>query len=147
MRRLVVFAVALLVPAFAVACGGGEERTTAPSDQGGVQETDTGPQETEPGTTEETETGATETGGGGEGEGDPEAGREVFTSAGCGGCHTYEPAGTSGTVGPNLDEAQPSYEDARAQIEAGGGGMPAYEGDLSEEEIANVTAFVTQSGR
>ena len=137
--------VALLVPLIAVACGGGEERTTAPSDQGGVQETDTGPQETEPGTTETG--GETETGEGEEGEGDPEAGKEVFASAGCGGCHTYEAAGTSGTTGPNLDEAQPSYDEARTQIEKGGGGMPAYEDQLSEEEIANVTAFVSQSRR
>jgi cytochrome c oxidase subunit 2 len=35
----------------------------------------------------------------------PAAGKEVFTgSAGCGSCHTLAAAGTSGTVGPNLDE-------------------------------------------
>ena len=29
-------------------------------------------------------------------------GKAVFISSGCGACHTFEPAGTSGTIGPNL---------------------------------------------
>ena len=36
------------------------------------------------------------------------AGRQVFLSAGCGGCHTLGDAGASGRVGPNLDAARPS---------------------------------------
>ena len=35
------------------------------------------------------------------------AGKEVFESAGCVGCHTLADAGATGTVGPNLDEAKP----------------------------------------
>jgi mono/diheme cytochrome c family protein len=31
------------------------------------------------------------------------AGKSVFTSAGCAGCHTFAAAGASGTIGPNLD--------------------------------------------
>jgi cytochrome c553 len=40
-------------------------------------------------------------------EGNAEAGREVFLSGAqppCGNCHTYEAAGTTQTLGPNLDE-------------------------------------------
>ena len=33
-------------------------------------------------------------------------GKEIFT-ANCGGCHTLADAGTTGTVGPNLDQAKP----------------------------------------
>ena len=40
--------------------------------------------------------------------GDAAAGKEVFASAGCAGCHTLADAGSTGTVGPNLDEAKPS---------------------------------------
>lgn len=29
---------------------------------------------------------------------------QIFTAGGCGGCHTFAPAGTNATVGPNLDE-------------------------------------------
>ena len=39
-------------------------------------------------------------------EGDAAAGEQVFASAGCGGCHTLSAAGATGTVGPNLDDAQ-----------------------------------------
>ncbi len=36
--------------------------------------------------------------------GDPVAGKAVFASAGCGGCHMFTPAGATGTVGPDLDK-------------------------------------------
>ena len=37
--------------------------------------------------------------------GDPAHGKELFASAGCGGCHTLADAGSTGTTGPNLDDA------------------------------------------
>src|SRR6266480_4134432 len=36
--------------------------------------------------------------------GDPAAGKKLFTSEGCTGCHTYGPAGSHGTIGPDLDK-------------------------------------------
>ena len=63
----------------------------------------------------------TETGGAAS-EGDSRKGKEIFASAGCGGCHTYGPAGSSGTVGPNLDDANVAAEQAAAQVKNGGGG-------------------------
>jgi mono/diheme cytochrome c family protein len=89
------------------------------------------------------ETGATETGA--QPQGDPEAGRQVFDSAGCGGCHVLEEAGSSGTVGPSLDETQASFEQVVEQVRNGGGGMPAFGDRLSDEEIDNVAAFVVES--
>src|SRR5207249_1293015 len=41
--------------------------------------------------------------------GNPTAGKKVFLSAGCTGCHTLKDAGSNGTVGPNLDDAKPPY--------------------------------------
>src|SRR5258708_9978629 len=35
--------------------------------------------------------------------GDPAAGKALFVANGCGGCHTYTPAGSTGKVGPDLD--------------------------------------------
>jgi mono/diheme cytochrome c family protein len=32
-------------------------------------------------------------------------GKAIFTSAGCGACHTFTPAGTSAKIGPDLDTA------------------------------------------
>src|SRR5476651_261170 len=35
--------------------------------------------------------------------GDPTAGKAVFASAGCTACHTFKPAASTGTIGPDLD--------------------------------------------
>ena len=98
--------------------------------------------------TEPTESGATDTsqqgdtgGGGGGGGGDAAAGQEVFV-ANCGSCHTLEAAGTTGNVGPNLNDSSFDQGAVEEQVAQGGGGMPAFEGQLSEEEIQNVAAFV-----
>ena len=86
----------------------------------------------------------TDGGEGGSGGGDAAAGEAVFT-ANCGSCHTLEEAGTTGTVGPNLDESTLDLDAVVTQVEEGGGGMPPFGGQLSEEEIANVAAFVVAS--
>ena len=31
-------------------------------------------------------------------------GQQIFTAAGCAGCHTFGPANSTGTIGPNLNE-------------------------------------------
>lgn len=72
-------------------------------------------------------------------------GKSIFASAGCGGCHTLAAAGSSGTVGPSLDEAQPSLELAIDRITNGQGGMPAFKGQLSEEQIEAVATFVAEN--
>jgi cytochrome c551 len=90
-----------------------------------------------------TESGATDTGEQGDngGGGDLAAGEEIFV-ANCGTCHTLTAAGTSGTVGPNLDDSSFDQGAVEEQVAQGGGGMPPFEGRLSEEEIRNVAAFV-----
>jgi mono/diheme cytochrome c family protein len=75
--------------------------------------------------------------------GDATAGKAVFASAGCGGCHALADAGATGAVGPNLDDVKPSQEQVAAKVAAGGGGMPAFAGQLSPEEILNVAAYVS----
>ena len=70
-------------------------------------------------------------------------GKKVFASAGCGGCHTFSKAGSSGSVGPNLDDASPSFETVVTQVTNGGGAMPAFKDRLSEQEIRDVAAFVS----
>lgn len=67
-------------------------------------------------------------GGGGEGGGGAAAeGKQIFTQS-CGTCHTVADAGTSGTVGPNLDQLGPDRARVLAAIRNGGAGtgaMPA----------------------
>jgi mono/diheme cytochrome c family protein len=81
-------------------------------------------------------------GGPAEGGDDPQS---LFTSN-CGSCHVLEKAGTSGTVGPSLDEAQPTFEEAVRQIENGGGGMPAFGGQLTDEQIRALARYVSERG-
>lgn len=71
------------------------------------------------------------------------AGGKVYADAGCGSCHTFKAAGSTGTVGPNLDEEAPSLDEAARKVKSGGGGMPSFEGDLSEQEIRDVAGFVS----
>jgi len=77
--------------------------------------------------------------------GDPAAGTSLFTSKGCGGCHTLAAAHASGTVGPNLDQLKPDYRAVTAQVTNGGGQMPAFKGQMSDQQIADVSAYVVKS--
>jgi mono/diheme cytochrome c family protein len=85
----------------------------------------------------------TTTGGGSTG--DAAAGKAVFASAGCAGCHTLKAAGATGNVGPNLDDLKPSEATVQHQVENGGGAMPSFEGTLTAQQIADVAAFVSSS--
>ena len=125
---------------------GGEAESTQPA--GSATETSGGETETggaETGETE-TETGGSETGEEAPGgEGDAAAGEEVFAASGCGSCHTLEEAGASGSIGPNLDESQPSFELAVDRVTNGAGAMPPFGDSLSEEQIRDVAAYVVES--
>jgi mono/diheme cytochrome c family protein len=77
--------------------------------------------------------------------GDPTAGKQVFLSAGCSGCHTLKDAGSTGTVGPNLDNAKPPLSLAYARVTEGAGAMPSFKGQLSPTQIANVIAYVVKA--
>jgi len=79
------------------------------------------------------------------GKGDATAGKAVFASAGCGGCHTLKAAGSSGTVGPNLDQLKPPLDRVVHQVEVGGGPMPSFKDALSAKQIQDVAAFVVAS--
>ena len=126
----------------------------------GPAETETGPAEIETGPAE-TETGETETTPPAttapEEEapaGDPAAGKALFASNGCAGCHTFEAAGSTGAVGPNLDESlegkdaayvQQSIVEPNAEVAEGynAGVMPSFQ-QLSEDQVNDLVAFLTQ---
>ncbi|HEX3806299.1 MAG TPA: cytochrome c [Gaiellaceae bacterium] len=71
------------------------------------------------------------------------AGKQVFLTAGCTGCHTLKAAGSTGTVGPNLDQLKPSEAAVQQQVIHGGGPMPAFAGKLSTTQIKDVAVFVS----
>ena len=149
LRLAFLFVLGLLL-AVAAGCGGGEEVTPTPDNE--VPPAATGGTDTGTETGGETETGGgttdtggeTETGGGeGGGGGNAEAGKAVFTSAGCVSCHTLADAGATGTVGPNLDEAKPDEALVVDRVTNGAGAMPAFKGQLTEQQINDVAAYVS----
>ena len=70
------------------------------------------------------------------------AGMTVFDST-CASCHTLAAAGSTGTVGPNLDQLKPSDALVTHQVINGGGGMPAFGSSLTKSQIASVALFVS----
>jgi mono/diheme cytochrome c family protein len=151
MRRAALVLVVVLVGVLGLAaagCGGEEEASPTPETVTGTTETtttdttETDTTETETTDTTETETTTTEPSG----EGDPVAGKEVFLgSSACGGCHTLADAGTTGTVGPNLDDSQPSADLVVDRVTNGAGAMPPFGGTLSAQQIADVAAYVSSA--
>jgi mono/diheme cytochrome c family protein len=127
---LVAVAAALLL----AGCGGAEETQPLPEGVTGTT--------TQAGETTETETAGDEGAGG-----DAEAGRSIYDSAGCGSCHALEAAGSTGTIGPNLDQSQPDLALIVDRVTNGSGVMPAFEDQLSDQEIQDVAAFVFESTR
>src|SRR5919108_1104384 len=127
--RLVPVALAALVAAaVAAGCGGGGTVSATPETVEGTLPTPTTTATTPPS----------------EQKGDVAAGKQVFTgSAGCTGCHTLADAGSTGTVGPNLDEAKPSYDLAIDRVTNGQGAMPSFKGQLSETQIQDVAKYVS----
>ena len=94
--------------------------------------------------------------------GDAKAGAKLFASQGCGGCHTFKPAGTNGTVGPDLDKladyakksnmgsladfTHESIASPSSYIEKGyPNSMPDFGATLSDKQIADLVAYLTQN--
>ncbi len=90
-------------------------------------------------------------------EGDPAAGKTLFAAQGCGGCHTFSAAGTSASVGPDLDEAvqgkdpefvRESIVDPNKEITSGYAPniMPQDFGQkLTPKQLDDLVAFLLQS--
>jgi mono/diheme cytochrome c family protein len=93
--------------------------------------------------------------------GDVAAGKALFASQGCSACHTFKPAGSTATVGPDLDDlaansqkanrgslekyTEESIVDPGAYVVPGytNGVMPTNFASLGEKKIADLVAFLT----
>lgn len=75
----------------------------------------------------------------------PGDGKQIFSDAGCGSCHTFAPADSNGTSGPTLDNTSLNQQQIADQISSGGGGMPAFQGDLTQSQIDAVAAFIAEA--
>jgi mono/diheme cytochrome c family protein len=105
--------------------------------------------------------------------GDPISGKRLFAEQGCVHCHTFAAAGSTRNAGPNLDEVAKRYPaefilesitNPSAYIEKGSGGRiggseeysvpmppsgpnaPTAENLMTEQELADVVAFIESSG-
>jgi mono/diheme cytochrome c family protein len=93
--------------------------------------------------------------------GNAKSGAVLYKSQGCGGCHTFRPAGTRGNVGPDLDRLAQYAQDANqgslaefthesianptAYIEKGySPSMPDFGQTLSDKQIADLVSYLTQ---
>jgi mono/diheme cytochrome c family protein len=135
MRRAVTLLALLALvalPAGLAGCGGGEEVSPTPATTEGTLPAAT--------TAPTTESGPTSTL-----QGDASNGEKVFASAGCGGCHTLQAAGSTGNVGPNLDDVKPDFALVVDRVTNGKGAMPAFKDQLSDQEIADVAQYVVES--
>lgn len=105
--------------AFAAAGCGGPDAVTPPSTEPATTSTTSGPP------------------------GDVAAGKTVFLGvSGCSGCHALADAGSTSSVASDLDEKEPSEARVRTFVVEGKGAMPAYDEQLTEQEIADVAAYV-----
>ena len=73
-------------------------------------------------------------------------GKIIFLGQGnCAACHTLLDAGSDGNIGPNLNEIRPDIMRVITAVTNGIGVMPAYQGELSPEEIEAVAHYVSVS--
>jgi cytochrome c oxidase subunit 2 len=85
------------------------------------------------------------------------SGEQIFTAAGCGGCHSFSRAGTNGNIGPSLDDlaaaagsASPeefvrqSILDPDAEVTQGfqAGVMPSFEGRLNDKQLQALADYL-----
>jgi cbb3-type cytochrome c oxidase subunit III len=69
-------------------------------------------------------------------------GKSIF-QAKCASCHTLKDAGTTGTVGPNLDQLKPPFSIVQKQVTNGGAVMPAFKDVLTDAQIKAVAKYVS----
>jgi mono/diheme cytochrome c family protein len=79
--------------------------------------------------------------------GNPANGASIFSSSGCGACHTLAAAGSTGTAGPNLNTAKPALALIEFRVKNGGLDMPPFGSSLSNQQIADLATWVYQSTR
>ena len=91
-------------------------------------------------------------------------GEQIFTAAGCAGCHTFGPAGSTGTIGPNLNDLKAAAakfgkgkppEDYVSEsilkpdafiVPGFTNSMPSFDGRLTDQQVQALVDYLLQSG-
>jgi cbb3-type cytochrome c oxidase subunit III len=71
------------------------------------------------------------------------SGKDIFTAAGCVSCHTLKDAGSTGTIGPNLDQAKPPASLVVDRVTNGKSAMPSFKSKLTDAQIQAVAKYVS----
>jgi len=76
--------------------------------------------------------------------GNAKTGMAIFSCAGCSGCHTLKAAGSTGTIGPNLDQLAKALTlpIVVRQVTNGGAVMPPFKSKLTAAQIQAVAQYV-----
>jgi sulfite dehydrogenase len=75
-------------------------------------------------------------------------GKTLFTVGAvppCATCHTLKDAGSTGAIGPVLDDLQPTADRVITALRSGIGMMPSYRGTLSDEQMRAVANYVARA--
>jgi mono/diheme cytochrome c family protein len=70
------------------------------------------------------------------------AGRDLFNTWSCSACHALSDAGSSGAVGPSLDNPNLTRDAIINRVTNGGGPMPSFGGQISEADIAKLADYI-----
>jgi mono/diheme cytochrome c family protein len=91
-------------------------------------------------------------------------GEQIFTAAGCAGCHTFSPAGSNASIGPDLNDlaaaagnrepGMPPEEYVRESltkpeaflVPGFGNAMPSFEGRLTDKQIQALVDYLLETG-
>lgn len=77
-----------------------------------------------------------------------EIGKELFltgASPACAFCHTLQDAGSTGTIGPDLDGLVLDLDAVRRVLREGSGVMPSFADTLSDEQRDAIAHYVIQA--
>jgi mono/diheme cytochrome c family protein len=70
------------------------------------------------------------------------AGRDLFNTWSCSACHTLSDAGSSGAVGPSLDNPKLTHDFIVSRVTNGSGPMPSFGGQISDADIGKLADYI-----
>lgn len=70
------------------------------------------------------------------------AGRDLFNTWSCSACHTLTDAGSSGAVGPSLDNPNLTHDFIVGRVTNGQGPMPSFGGQIPEADIGKLADYI-----
>lgn len=70
------------------------------------------------------------------------AGRDLFNTWSCSACHTLTDAGSSGAVGPSLDNPKLTHDFIVNRVTNGSGPMPSFGGQIPDADIGKLADYI-----